>query len=56
VTLSSEVEWQYQKEDGERIVRRLAGVTGVTNLTVVPAEAAPEIKKDDRAGIGSFPK
>jgi len=57
VTLSSEVEWQYQKEDGERIVRRLAGVTGVTSLiTVVPAAAAPEIKKDDRAGIGSFPQ
>jgi osmotically-inducible protein OsmY len=46
VTLSGEVEWQYQKEDAERIVRRLAGVTGVTNLiTVVPGAAASEIKK-----------
>ena len=46
VTLSGEVEWQYQKEDAERIVRRLAGVTGVTNLiTVVPGAATSEIKK-----------
>jgi osmotically-inducible protein OsmY len=57
VTLSGEVEWQYQKEDGERVVRRLAGITGVMNLImVVPAAAASEIKKDDRAGVGSFPK
>jgi hypothetical protein len=34
-----------------------SGVTGVTNLiTVVPAAAASEIKKGDRAGAGSFPK
>ena len=46
VTLSGDVEWQYQKEDAERIVRRLAGVTGVTNLiTVVPGAAASEIQK-----------
>jgi osmotically-inducible protein OsmY len=45
VTLSGAVEWQYQKEDAERIVRPLAGVTGVTNLiTVVPGAAASGIK------------
>src|SRR5437762_10013388 len=32
VTLKGDVEWQYQKEDAERVVRRLAGVKGVTNL------------------------
>jgi len=32
VTLSGEVEWQYQKSDAERVVRRLMGVKGVTNL------------------------
>src|SRR5882672_1988435 len=32
VTLKGEVEWQYQKQDAERVVRRLTGVKGVTNL------------------------
>jgi osmotically-inducible protein OsmY len=46
VTLKGEVEWQYQKEDAERVVRRLAGVTGVTNLvTVTPRVAASELKQ-----------
>lgn len=35
VTLKGQVEWQYQKQEAERVVRRLAGVTGVTNLIVV---------------------
>jgi osmotically-inducible protein OsmY len=30
VTLKGEVEWQYQKEEAERAVRRLTGVTGVS--------------------------
>src|SRR5882672_8187493 len=32
ITLRGEVEWQYQKQDAERVVRRLSGVRGVTNL------------------------
>ena len=28
VTLQGEVEWQYQKQDAERVVRRLSGVWG----------------------------
>ena len=40
VTLSGEVEWQYQKHDAERAVRRLAGVRGVSNLIRV----APHVK------------
>src|SRR5258708_4666570 len=32
VTLKGEVEWQYQKQDAERVVRRLTGVKRVTNL------------------------
>ena len=37
VTLKGEVEWQYQKEEAERVVRRLTGVKGVTNaITVKP--------------------
>jgi len=35
VTLRGEVEWQYQRIDAERVVRRLTGVTGVSNLLVV---------------------
>jgi osmotically-inducible protein OsmY len=46
VTMKGEVEWQYQKEDAERVVRRLTGVTGVTNLiTVKPRVAASELKQ-----------
>jgi osmotically-inducible protein OsmY len=46
VTLKGEVEWQYQKEDAERVVRRLTGVKGVTNLiTVKPRVTPSELKK-----------
>ncbi|MGC2552559.1 MAG: BON domain-containing protein [Candidatus Sulfotelmatobacter sp.] len=46
VTLKGEVEWQYQKEDAERVVRRLAGVKGVSNLITVKPRATPsDLKK-----------
>jgi osmotically-inducible protein OsmY len=50
VTLRGEVEWQYQKEDAERVVRRLSGVRGVTNLIQVkprlrPSELKQKIEK-----------
>lgn len=47
VTLEGEVEWQYQKEDAERVVRRLTGVKGVSNLIrVSPKSPSPtELKK-----------
>ncbi len=35
VTLDGEVEWQYQKDDAERVIRRITGVRGVTNLIKV---------------------
>src|SRR3979490_2986062 len=41
VTLKGEVEWQYQKQDAERVVRRLSGVNGVTNLITVKPRVAP---------------
>jgi osmotically-inducible protein OsmY len=45
VTMKGEVEWQFQKQDAERVVRRLAGVTGVTNLiTVKPHLTATDLK------------
>jgi osmotically-inducible protein OsmY len=46
VTLKGEVEWQYQKQDAERVVRRLLGVKGVSNLITVEPRANPaELKK-----------
>jgi osmotically-inducible protein OsmY len=48
VTLEGEVEWQYQREDAERVVRRLAGVRGVTNFITVRPTTKPtpeELKK-----------
>src|ERR1700732_3360129 len=46
VTLKGDVEWQYQKQDAERVVRRLTGVKGVTNLiTVKPRVTPSELRK-----------
>ena len=46
VTLKGQVEWQFQKQDAERVVRRLSGVKGVSNLlTVKPRPAPSELKK-----------
>lgn len=46
VTLKGEVEWRFQAEDAERVVRRLAGVKGVTNLIMVkPRITASELKQ-----------
>jgi osmotically-inducible protein OsmY len=46
VTLRGEVEWQFEKEDAERVVRRLSGVKGVTNLIVVKPRVTPsELKQ-----------
>jgi osmotically-inducible protein OsmY len=50
VTLKGEVEHRYEREDAERVVRRLTGVCAVVNLiTVRPLVSAPspsEIKQD----------
>ena len=46
VTLKGEVEWQYQKQDAERVVRRLNGVKGITNLITVRTTQMPtELKR-----------
>jgi osmotically-inducible protein OsmY len=48
VTLEGEVDWEYQKDDAQRVVRRLTGVRGVTNLIRVRPRTTPnpqEIKK-----------
>ena len=46
VTLEGEVEWQFQKEDAEKIVRRLIGVRGLINsINIKPRVAPEEIQK-----------
>jgi osmotically-inducible protein OsmY len=46
VTLKGEVEWNFQKQDAERVVRRLWGVKGITNLITVKARPTPsELKQ-----------
>jgi osmotically-inducible protein OsmY len=46
VTLNGEVEWQYQKDDAERVVRRITGVKGVTNLITVKPRPTPSQLKE----------
>ncbi|QLE52855.1 BON domain-containing protein (plasmid) [Nostoc sp. C057] len=41
VTLRGVVEWEYQKRDAERVVRRLKGVKGVTNLLTIKPRVSP---------------
>ena len=45
VTLKGTTEWQYQKEEAERAVRLLKGVTWVVNeITVTPKVSALDVK------------
>ena len=46
VTLRGEVEWQFQKEDAERVVRRLSGIRGVSNQIVVKPRLTPSELKE----------
>jgi osmotically-inducible protein OsmY len=46
VTLEGEVDWRFERDDAERVVRRLTGVRGVTNLIKVRSRPTPsELKK-----------
>jgi osmotically-inducible protein OsmY len=46
VTLEGEVDWRLERDDAERVVRRLTGVRGVTNLIKVRSRPTPsELKK-----------
>ena len=46
VTLKGTVDWQYKKQEAERVVRNLAGVKGVSNLIEVKPKAQPsDIKR-----------
>ena len=41
VTLRGDVEWEYERREAERAVRRLSGVRGVTNLINVRPRVTP---------------
>jgi osmotically-inducible protein OsmY len=41
VTLKGEVEWGFQRADAERVVRRITGVRGVSNLIIVRPRVKP---------------
>ena len=46
VSLSGEVEWQYQREAAERAVQKLYGVRGVTNqIAIRPQVKAVDVKR-----------
>jgi osmotically-inducible protein OsmY len=46
ITLKGTVDWQYKKQEAERVVRNLPGVKGVSNLIDVKPRVQPaEIKK-----------
>src|SRR5260370_2893367 len=46
VKVKGEVNWNVEKQDDERVVRRLTGVKGVSNLiTVKPSTTPSELKK-----------
>jgi osmotically-inducible protein OsmY len=46
VTLEGQVEWNYQREEAERAVRRLKGVRGVINtIQLKPSVEPSEIKR-----------
>jgi osmotically-inducible protein OsmY len=54
VTLKGEVEWQYQKMEAERAVRRLSGVRGVTNQILLRPRIQPssdDLKRRIEAGL-----
>ncbi|HEX3758262.1 MAG TPA: BON domain-containing protein [Kofleriaceae bacterium] len=46
ITLHGEVDWNFQKEDAEQLLRRLWGVKGVTNLITVKSRPTTMELKD----------
>src|SRR5258706_12732424 len=45
VMLRGEVNWQFQKKAAARVVRRLAGVKGVSNLITLRRQAKPSLEE-----------
>jgi osmotically-inducible protein OsmY len=56
LTLSGEVEWQYQRQDAADSVRYLSGVTGVSNqIAIKPSLSAKVVKSDIEAALRGHP-
>jgi osmotically-inducible protein OsmY len=54
VVLSGEVRWQYQKKWAEQAVRKLSGITGVINNTVILTRGLSiRHQKENRGSIGA---
>lgn len=52
LTLSGDVEWQYQRQDAANSVRYLSGVTGVSNqIAIKPSLSARVVKAETEAAI-----
>lgn len=52
LTLSGEVEWQYQRQNAADSVRNLLGVTGVSNqIAIKPSLSATVVKADIEAAL-----
>jgi osmotically-inducible protein OsmY len=52
LTLSGEVEWQYQRQAAANSLRHLAGVTGVSNqIAIHPMLSASAVKSDIEAAL-----
>ena len=52
LTLSGNVEWQYQRQDAADSVRYLSGVTGVSNqIAIKPSLSATVVKSDIEAAL-----
>ncbi|MDH4391059.1 MAG: BON domain-containing protein [Aquabacterium sp.] len=52
LTLSGDVEWQFQRQNAAQSVRDLSGVTGVSNqIAIKPALSAKVIKADIEAAL-----
>ena len=52
ITLTGDVEWQYQRQGAAASVRHLAGVTGVSNqIGIQPSASASVVKADIEAAL-----
>lgn len=52
ITLSGDVEWQYQREDAANAVRFMPGVTGLSNqIGIKPSPSAKVVKSDIEAAL-----
>lgn len=45
ITLEGELQWNYQREAAERLIRQLAGVTGLSNNIVIKSAPQVEVEK-----------